>query len=292
MIYTIENDLLKISVKDEGSFLTSIYDKKENKELLYQPDKRSWAGQDVVIFPFVARFKNALYKVDGKTYSLKNHGLIRYNTSSLKYQDKTNLILEFNASEETLKLYPYKFHFEVKYELNGNRLSISYKILNTDDKPIYFEFGGHPALRTSGIETETEFKFKDTILEFERPLELERYVLDNDGNYILRKEKTNLPKIINIDKEFILKDQTLIYDAKDIKKVILKTNGNTYLFDVSRAQFLALWCVPGFGDFICVEPWWGIPDYDTPNPELKDKPFMHKLEANKTEESGYSITIN
>ena len=79
----IENEFLKVAVNINGGSLTSIYDKTNNKELLYQPDGKSWAGQDVVIFPFVARLKDGKYTYNNDTYSMKNHGLIRYNKLEL-----------------------------------------------------------------------------------------------------------------------------------------------------------------------------------------------------------------
>lgn len=106
----IENDFLKIELNKHGACLKSIFDKRKNKELLYQPDGRSWSGQDVVIFPVIAALKNHSYKVDGKSYSLKNHGLIRYNDVYLVNQTEEEITLGFDDNEETLKLYPFKFH--------------------------------------------------------------------------------------------------------------------------------------------------------------------------------------
>ena len=65
----IENNFLKVEVTLEGSSLTSIYDKKNNVELLYQKDQRSWMGQDVVIFPIIAGIKDRECIVEGKKYS-------------------------------------------------------------------------------------------------------------------------------------------------------------------------------------------------------------------------------
>ena len=60
----IENDFLKVEVTLEGSSLTSIYDKKNDVELLYQKDQRSWMGQDVVIFPIIGGLKDSEYIID------------------------------------------------------------------------------------------------------------------------------------------------------------------------------------------------------------------------------------
>ena len=72
----LENDILKIEINENGGCLKSIYDKIKNEELLYQPDKRSWSGQDVVIFPFVARLKNGSYTVDGKLSAQWEHTIV------------------------------------------------------------------------------------------------------------------------------------------------------------------------------------------------------------------------
>jgi len=288
---TIENELLRVRVNLNGGSLTSIYDKVNDNELLYQPNGKSWNGQDVVIFPFVARLKDSKYEYNGNTYSMKNHGLIRYNELKVLNQASTSITLGYDYNEDTLKQYPYKFHFEIIYSLNENELIISYKIKNIDDKTIYYEFGGHPALKASGYETNKEFVYENTTLKFYSDIETKRYVLDDTGSYITNEEKAFLSKDIILNKEFITKDKTLIYDIKGINNVRLFTNGHIYSFDISEAEILALWTMPGFADYICVEPWWGIPDYINPNPELKDKPLMHSLKCGEEENKKYSIKI-
>ena len=291
-MYTIENEYLRVTVTVDGGSLTSIYDIKNKQELLYQPDERSWKGQDVVIFPFVARLKNGTYTVDGQEYSMKTHGLIRYSKVSLYKISGDNLTLYFDSNEETLKSYPYRFHFEISYMLNGHVLSIRYKITNTDTKDIYYSFGGHPAIKASGIEKVDGFEFTDTKIEFENTLDVYRYYLDETGNLITGKSINKLARELILNKKMIADAKTLIFDAKDINNAILVTNNHFFKFDTSEAEVLALWTDPHFGDYICVEPWWGIPDIINPNPELKDKPLIHSLKPEESEEKGYSIVIS
>ncbi|MCR5350077.1 MAG: hypothetical protein K6E20_03695 [Acholeplasmatales bacterium] len=287
----LENDVLKININENGGCLSSIFDKIKKEELLYQPDKRSWSGQDVVIFPFVARLKNNSYTVDGKEYSMKNHGIIRYNKLNVWEANETKAILYLDSNSDTLKEYPYNFHFEVIYELNHNKLSIKYKITNTDNKEIYYEFGGHPALKVDGAENDQGFEIKDTILEFENNIVTEKFNLDDSGSYIVNKTKVSIPSEFIITKKIIEDSKTLIFDAKNINKCILKTKGYRFYFDIEDFEILALWTYPGYGDYLCVEPWCGIPDIFNPNKELKAKPLMHKLNPNESEEKGFSITI-
>lgn len=288
----IENNLFKIEINPNGGALNSIYDKVNNKNLMYEPDIRSWSGKDVVIFPFVARLKDSKYLVDGKEYFLKNHGVIRYEVLNVKRISKTELSCYLKYNEKTLSIYPYKFYFEVNYKLIFNELFITYKIKNLDDKDIYYSFGGHPALKVSGIENEKGFEFRDTHLLFLDDIKTKRYVLNEDGSLIVNKIDEVINKDILVNKKMIVDAKTLIYDAKNINNVILKTNGYSFSFNIKKCEVLAIWTMEGFGDYICVEPWWGIPDYENPNLELKDKPLIHKLSIGKEEVSGYSIRIS
>lgn len=83
--------------------------------------------------------KNHSYKVDGKSYSLKNHGLIRYNDVYLVNQTEEEITLGFDDNEETLKLYPFKFHFEVTYKLENDKISIKYHVINKMIKQCIFQ---------------------------------------------------------------------------------------------------------------------------------------------------------
>ena len=61
MVQYIENQYLKVGVHLHGGSLASIYDKEKCEELLYQPKPDSWQGQDIAIFPFIARLKDKVY---------------------------------------------------------------------------------------------------------------------------------------------------------------------------------------------------------------------------------------
>ena len=288
----IESEYLKVKISLDGGSMTSIYDKKYKQELLYQVDERSWHGQDVVIFPFVARLKNSSYMVDGTTYSMKNHGLIRYNKLYLVEKKDNSVTLAFDSNEDTLKQYPYRFHFEIKYIVEGYKLSIKYNVTNTDTKDIYYEFGGHPALKVSGSEVDGGFKFEDVKLEFESTFETNKYDLDETGSYITTKTTYKIPREFYVDKKLISNVKTLILDADKINNVLLVEKDYAFKFEISDAQILAVWTDPNYGNYLCVEPWWGIPDIINPNPELKDKPLIHSLHPNESEEKGYSLVVS
>ena len=292
-MYSIENEFLKLVVDENGGAIRALYDKKGNNDnLFYEPDTRSWSGTDVVIFPFVARLKNQKYTVNGKEYSLKNHGVIRYEKLDLMKKENNIIILKLDSNSETKRIYPFDFHFEVRYELNDNKLSISYFVKNEGNTDMYFSLGGHPALKTSGIYNDKGFEFENTKLIFENAINTKQYILNESGDLITGLRDTSLDKEIVLKKKMITDFKTLIYDAKEINKVTLETNNHEYIFDISLSEVLAIWTWPTFGNYVCIEPWWGIPDMENPNLELKDKPLIHTLKANDSFKTGYSIIIN
>ena len=64
----LENELLKIGVATHGAELSSIFDKKRNKEMLWQADPAFWNRHAPVLFPIVGNVNKGVFKYKGKEY--------------------------------------------------------------------------------------------------------------------------------------------------------------------------------------------------------------------------------
>ena len=53
MIYHLENEFLKLAIDTHGAELSSIFNKKENKEMLWQGNPEFWGRKSPVLFPLV-----------------------------------------------------------------------------------------------------------------------------------------------------------------------------------------------------------------------------------------------
>src|SRR5690606_16211959 len=110
-------DRLKVSIKLKGAELCSIIDKNTGLEYIWQGNPDVWAYHAPNLFPIVGGLKNNTLRVNGNNYTLSRHGLAR--TSMFRRiessPDKAEFSLAYN--DETLKIYPYKFEFEVVYQL-------------------------------------------------------------------------------------------------------------------------------------------------------------------------------
>ena len=61
--------------------------------------------------------KDGIYRVDGKEYNLPQHGLARVREFELVEKTDNKLVFELSYSEDTLKIYPYKFSLKITYSL-------------------------------------------------------------------------------------------------------------------------------------------------------------------------------
>ncbi|MBQ8995295.1 MAG: aldose 1-epimerase family protein, partial [Oscillospiraceae bacterium] len=143
MIYTIHNDYLTVSVSSFGAELQSIRSG-SNREYLWQGDLSIWSGRAPNLFPFVARLRDGVYRMDDKEYSMKIHGFAKYLEFECVKEEKDALVFELTSNEETLAQYPRDFRFQIGYSLNANGLSVTYTVVNLDKRTMFFGIGGHP----------------------------------------------------------------------------------------------------------------------------------------------------
>ncbi len=287
---TIQNEHLKVNINENGGSMTSI--QKDGIEYQWQGDKDSWLGQDVVIFPFVARLKDQKYTVDGVEYSMKSHGLCRYSTLMVEAKKEDMVILSLTWSESTLLQYPYKFKFFATYELIDNELKVSYKVVNIDEKAIYFGIGGHPALKLPLKREEGEDNIDGNSIEFEYEIEPNNYSLNKDGCFITGKEKFGKIKKLDLSKNLFRKYKTLLLTDVYMNNLTLhRCDGVDIKMKVNNPKVLAIWSNENYGAYICIEPWHGIPDLEERNLELKDKELINRLDKNMEFDMSYSIII-
>ena len=289
MIYTLENEHLKISLSNHGGELHSIKGKKDNTEFLWSGDEAYWKYHAPILFPIVGKVFNGKYTVDGKTYELPQHGLARVRDFEMIEQTKNSISFELKYSEDTLKVYPFKFSLIIKYTLNDINLSIDYIVKNLDNKEMYFSIGAHPAFMCP-IEND---KFDDYYFEFNEKENASIMQLVGPG-YFSKEEKPYLKdeNIINLSTD-LFKNDALVFKNLKSNKISLKSkNHKKYLeFDFGEFPYLGLWTKDTGAPFVCIEPWFGHADFDGFNEEFKDKAAIQSLMPNKEFHCNYNISF-
>jgi len=291
-MYTLENRKLKIGIKKIGAELSQISSVKNINEFMWDANPAIWANHAPNLFPIIGALKEDSYRFENKKYAMTKHGFIR-NNKDIAIHEKTNDSLTFKLSqnESTLKSYPFKFEFYITYKLTDNKIDIIHTVKNCDEQRLYFSLGGHPAFKCPVYENEN---YEDYVLEFEHDENSVRHLINMETGLISSKTKPvfNNSNKIPLTHDLFNEDALIFKDLKS-RKVTLKSDTYGAILSISYKEFpyLGIWAKPN-GNYVCIEPWLGIADYEDTNQELKTKEGILSLEANKSFTASYTIEIH
>ena len=286
---TLENEYLKVNVNAFGAQLSSIIDKNDGLEHIWQGNPDVWSFHAPNLFPVVGGCINDSILVDGQTYPIKRHGFAR--TSNFKKIESSPNHAQFalRYNEDTLLSFPYKFEFQVIYHLHKNQLQVIYKVVNLDDKIVYFSVGGHPAFNVPFTYREN---YEDYYLEFDEPENPPAHALSNKGFFNGDTKNINI-----VDNKLFLNHDLFKNDAIVLKnlisrKVILKSTQHNKTIEVEFPHFnyLGVWTKPS-APFLCIEPWLGCADTEGQQTEFSKKEAIQEVAHGHVFETEFCIKI-
>lgn len=289
MLTKIENDKLKITADSDGAQLKDLILKEDDKNYLWHGDPEYWGRQAPVLFPIVGRLKEDRYFYNEREYKMTQHGFARDMEFELSESEDNYLLYTLNYNQQSLEIYPFKFKLEIKYELEKNKLNISYRVFNEDQKEMYYSIGAHPAFYWPLEEGE---KKEDYYLEFKREESTARYLLE-DG-LLNNKKELVLDKEKKLDLyPGLFKDDALVFKNISSDKLALKSNNSSREVEMEFEDFpyLGIWSQSAEAPFICIEPWQGISDSTDSSGKLEEKEGINTLSPGEEECFNYSIKI-
>ncbi|MBR5869429.1 MAG: aldose 1-epimerase family protein, partial [Clostridia bacterium] len=92
MIYSIENETYRVSVKSVGAELCSFYDKAAGHEYIWEGDPKFWDGTSPLLFPIVGRLRDDVYHLNGKEYKMPKHGFAKKMEFEVEVQTADELV--------------------------------------------------------------------------------------------------------------------------------------------------------------------------------------------------------
>ena len=131
MLYTIENSNLKVSVETKGAQLKSVFSKDTGVEYLWQGDAKYWTGRAYNLFPFVGRFAEGKYVVEGREYALTARSVMIAKPLEYHY-----VLIDKGVRYER---YIIRFTEE---SLTEETAEVLFGLLNGDDESRCFGFSG------------------------------------------------------------------------------------------------------------------------------------------------------
>ncbi|MFQ7076523.1 MAG: aldose 1-epimerase family protein [Christensenellaceae bacterium] len=235
-------------------------------------------------------YKNT-YTYDGNEYSLRCHGIARYRAFQLTDRTATKLTFRLTEDEDSLKEYPFKFEFFIRYELKEATLEISFIVKNTDEKELIFALGGHPGFNVpfgNGA-------FEDYYLEFSEKTKVLFHTLSESKFMTGEKLPLPLTEGVRLPLRHELFDNDAAILGNTCREISLKSKADPRYITVKYPDFryLGVWHTPETdAPFVCIEPWSALPATDGVITDLSAKEDMTRLAPGKTYKTSWSIEIH
>src|SRR3546814_10468834 len=78
-----------------------------------------WTGHAPVLFPIVGRLRGDSYRLNGREYSLPQHGFARRSMFRIAAQDDASGLFRLDADEEMQRVYPFDFRLDMAFAVRS-----------------------------------------------------------------------------------------------------------------------------------------------------------------------------
>lgn len=245
----------------------------EGQEKLYQggvwPEPGKYPGivtfPDPILFPITGPLKKAkhvlpaadfdgqlyrgqfkpndpVYLLNGRAYSMPQHGFVRNHELTLLDVTKESCTLQLRANNQTQKMYPLKFVYQLTYQLTEDGFIKTQLVKNKDENPLLFSVGDH------------------TALSVDEPMDSYELVFDQtDPMYLIHPTLGELPIFegrLCLSEDLIQDRLTLKFKDFNATTCQLYKNGILEMVYDVRAANMYMWTADR-NQFLCIEPWEG-----------------------------------
>lgn len=294
----IENEKLKAEISSFGAEIQHFVKKSDGTELIWHGDSSVWKNHAPILFPFVARCLGGFFMIDGKKCEYtRNHGFARDLDTKVILQEPKKVIFELTEGENTLYRFPFKFSLLTEYEVTDDGLNWKITVKNTDSKDFYFGVGTHAAFACPRNTDKEDSSITDYEVVFEKEEALTGVRCNSEG-YLLGNG-----------------DETFAYGEEVSGHIPLTPNGfgNGHLFTNFKSEWVGLrnkitgeimsistkgfpYCMiwqntAGTPQFVCIEPWHGIPDCENTDHIWEHKKGMLLLKSGESFISEQNIRL-
>ncbi|MBQ2898024.1 MAG: aldose 1-epimerase family protein [Clostridia bacterium] len=270
MDIVLENEYISVIISTLGAEIQSI--KKDGKEMIWQGKPGFWSRHAPVLFPVCGGLKNDEFVYDGKKYHLTKHGYARDTEFLLESHDRNKAVFLHKSDQQTIKVFPFEYELRIIYTLEKSKLNIEYNIKNLLEKTMYCSIGAHEAYCCPGGIEKYSIKFEQQ--EDLNSLKLKDALLSNETFSV--GKNTNEIKLSY--KYFVPEIDTLVFSHLKSKKAWIKNNETDERIEIEYQGFdyLGIWTVKD-AEYICFEPWCGIPDFADTDGDITKKKGILKI---------------
>lgn len=262
------------------------------REVMWQADPTVWPNYAPVLFPVCGMPKDETVIIDGVTYPMAKHGFTRNPDFKVEKVGEDFVELILTPTEESRPQYPFDFVFHVIYTLRENGFRTTFLVENKSDRVMPFCVGGHPGfivpMEDGAAYTDYQLVFpekengKNMLCPGGRNIDGHEFIPFEDG------------RILPLSHELFDERDALLFAELKSRKVDLvhKVTGHGLRFSYPKMEVLAVWSMPKKNaDYVCLEPWHGMPGQVTESGRFEDKPFVTLLQPGQSHQCGYDVEL-
>lgn len=287
---TLKNEWLAVKINPFGAEMQSVAGQKTGYEFMWQADKEYWRRHAPVLFPIVGRLKNDQYEYNGESYKMSQHGFARDSEFTVEEVSANSAVFSLEDTEDTLKVYPFKFKLYVKYLLHKNNVTVTYEVVNPSTAEVmYYSIGGHPAFNVSKDFDTGEFN--QVSFQLEPAKEYAHIPLSENGLLDTEQIHPSEASVAEVARE-TFKDDALIYEIDSQTEIVLDDQANQVEIRLKPSQmdYVGVWSpYPKQAGFVCLEPWAGVADTKNTSGQYEEKLGINQLDPNEKMTHDYTI---
>ena len=256
------------------------------QELLWDGDPAWWSRRAPLLFPIVARLQDDELRVDGRSYTLPQHGFARDLPWKPLEQAPSSCLLGLRDDAGTRACFPFAFELQQRVTLVSGGLELVWTLANPGPGPLIASLGAHPAFRwplPGGQRDQHVLEF-----EIEEPEPVRRL-----AGGLLRAEPETSPvegrRLFLHDELF--QTGALIFDRLRSRRARYSAPGSPKLELAWDFPHFAVWTKPG-APFLCLEPWQGFSDPEAFRGDFSAKPGTVTLQEGAARSWTFSIRVS
>lgn len=282
----------RAEIQIAGAQIASLKDD-TGREIIWQADPNVWKQHAPVLFPVCGSVENNQTKIGGVTYPMTKHGFTRTAPFEVAKQGDDFVELVLHATEESRAMYPFDFALHVTYTLFEGGYTTTFLVENLSDRVMPFCVGGHPGFVCP---MEDGAAFEDYQLVFPEKEDGKNFLAPGggliDGFEILPELKDS--RTVSLKHELFDERDALIFTTLKSRSVDLvnRKTGKGLHFAFPKMEVLAVWTKPGMrADYLCLEPWHGMPGCVGESGNMEDKPFVTLLAPGRCYKTWFTAAL-
>ncbi|MBR1889467.1 MAG: hypothetical protein IJ816_02445 [Alloprevotella sp.] len=290
----IENDCLQACFTTEGAELLSLKSRTDKREFLWQGDPEYWHGHSPILFPITGGLWNGECRIEGKIFRIPKHGFVQRRVWDVIDLQTSEVTFACTTTEEEKDVFPYEYNLQIRFALEKNRVTAQFKVENLGENTMFFQIGGHPAIALPDFRKGSP---ADGFIQLEgKPTQLLRA---GEQGCIEMTETAPARYPIPFNEEGLVPicestfaNEALIFDEQLSAAVVLDLQHQPLARVTSSAPVWLFWSPQGKqSPFVCLEPWYGLPDFQGFSGDISQRPYINSLQSHSTWSGNYDIEV-